>query len=105
MLATIGQLVEAGSLRRWQVDLEAEAGNANSELCIARSDLLARTLHGLFDRLQQGGCVPCSITRGEWRWLYALVRPPVRFPDAVIEEVDVGAIARKIVCHYDPCCR
>jgi len=49
VLATVGQLVEAGSLRRWKVDLEIKAWNANSELRIASSDLLARTLHGLFD--------------------------------------------------------
>jgi hypothetical protein len=105
MLPTIGQLVEASSLRRWQIDLKVEAGGANRELYVARGNLLARTLHCLLNRLQKRGCVPCSVTRREWRWLDALVWPPIRFSDAIVEEVDVGTVARKVVCHYDLCYR
>ncbi|WP_040457493.1 hypothetical protein [Hoeflea sp. 108] len=105
VLPTIGQLIETHSLRCWQIDLEVEAGGAHRQLCVSRRNLLPRTFDGLFDRLHQGGGVRCAIARRQRRWLDALVWPPIRFTDAVIKEVDVGTVARKVVCHYNLCCR
>lgn len=105
VLATIGQLVEGRPSGHGQIDLEIKARRADRQLGVTRRNLLACTFDRLFDGLRQGRSMRRPITRRQRRCMYKLVGPPIGFPNAVVAKVDMGAVARKIVCHYDLCCR
>ena len=104
-LSSVGKLIESDALAHRQFDVEIKPCLAHGQVEVASGDLFASRLNSLSNSLDQRRCVACPITFGYSRRFNFLLGPPIRLSNTIVAKMDVRSVPRKIVCHYNLCCR